>query len=86
MFSRLAKFCGVVSRKLYNRCYNRQILMLWRAYEGLKLTVNSIIGATEFLLRHSVKYVLTEDFCQGPLANYLSRQIFLGLRKDNSCW
>ena len=51
--------------------------------EGLKTSVNSIIEATQFLLWHQVKYVLTERFCQYPLENWLGRQRSLGSRKDN---
>ena len=49
-------------------------------YEGLKITVNSIIETTQFLLQHQVKCVLTERFCQDPLKNYFGN---LGSRKDN---
>ena len=45
-----------------------------QTYEGLKITVNSIIEVTQFLLQHQVKYVLTERFYQDPLENYFSRQ------------
>ena len=55
----------------------------WQTYEGLKISVNSIIEATQFLLWHQVKYVLTERFCQDPLENWFGRQRSLGLRKDN---
>ena len=44
-----------------------------QTYEGLKITVNSIIEATQFLLQHQIKYVLTERFCQDPLENYFGR-------------
>ena len=53
-----------------------------QTYEGLKVTVNSVIEETHFLLQHQVKYVLTEYFCQDPLKSYFSRQRSLGLRKD----
>ena len=52
-------------------------------YEGLKITANSIIEATQFLLQHQVKYVLTERFCQDPLENNFGRQRSLSSRKDN---
>ena len=55
----------------------------WQTYEGLKISVNSIIEATQFLLWHQVKYVLTECFCQDPLENWFGRQRSLGSRKDN---
>ena len=31
----------------------------WQTFEGLKVTVHSIIEAVKFLLQHHVKYVLT---------------------------
>ena len=55
-----------------------------QTYEGLKITVNSIIEVTQFLLQHQVKYVLTERFCQDPLENYFSRPRPLWSRKDNA--
>ena len=66
----------MLSRK-YSYCVVRQ------TYEGLKISVNSIIEATQFLLWHQVKYVLTERFCQDPLENWFGRQRSLGSRKDN---
>ena len=54
-----------------------------QTYEGLKITVNSIVEATQFLLQLQVKYVLTERFCQDPLENYFGSQRSLGSRKDN---
>ena len=50
-----------------------------QTYEGLKITVNSIIEATQFLLQHQ----LTERFCQDHVENYFGRQRSLGSRKDN---
>ncbi|XP_065645377.1 uncharacterized protein LOC136075866 [Hydra vulgaris] len=54
-----------------------------QTYEGLKITVHSIIESVQFLLQQNVKYVLTERFCQDPIENYFGRQRSLGLRKDN---
>ena len=54
-----------------------------QTYEKLKISVNSIIEATQFLLWHQVKYVLTERFCQDLLENWFGRQVSLGSRKDN---
>ena len=56
----------------------------WQTFEGLKITVHSIIEAVKFLLQHHVKYVLTERFCQDPLENYFGQQRAIGARKDNS--
>ena len=48
-------------------------------YEELKISVNSIIEATQFLLYHQGKYVLAEHFYQDPYENYLYfRQTSLG--------
>ena len=54
-----------------------------QTYKGFKITVNSIIEAVQFLLRHEVSYVLTEHFCQDPLENYFGHQRSLGAGKDN---
>ena len=60
-----------------------KMIISWQTYEGLKLSVNSIIEATQFLLWHQVKYVLTERFCKSPLENWFGRQRSLESRKDN---
>ena len=61
----------------------QKIFMLWHTYEGLKISINSIIEATQFFLWYQVKYVLTERFCKDPLENWFGRQRSLGSRKDN---
>ena len=60
-----------------------KMFVSWQTYEGLKISVNQIIEATQFLLWHQVKYVLTERFGQDPLETWFGRQISLGSRKDN---
>ena len=57
--------------------------MFMQTYEGLKITVKSIIETTQFRLQHQVKYVMTERFCQDLLENCFDRQRFLGSSKDN---
>ena len=64
----------------FSKDADQQMFMSWQTYEGLKISVNSIIEATQFLLWHQVKYVLTEWFCQDPLENCFGRQ---RSRKDN---
>ena len=54
-----------------------------QTYKGLKISVNSIIEATQFLLQHQVRYILTERFSQDPLENYFGKQRSSGARKDN---
>ena len=55
-----------------------------QTYEGLKITVNSIIEATQFHLQYQVKYVLTVRLCRDSLENYVDRKRSLGSSKDNS--
>ena len=55
----------------------------WQTFKALKITVHLIIEAVKFLLQHHVKYILTERFCQGPVANYFGQQGAIGARKDN---
>ena len=59
------------------------MFLSWQTYEGVKITVYSLIDAVKFLLNHDVQYVLTERFCQDPLENYFGRQRSMGHRKDN---
>ena len=61
----------------------QKLFISWQAYEGFKISVNSITEDTQFLLRHQVKYVLAERFCQVPLKNWFGRQKSLGSSKDN---
>ena len=77
-FTSIQQRDGNFSKKEKNKMFVSQ-----QTYEGLKISVNSIIEAVQFLLQHQVKYVLTERFCQDPLENYFGRQRSLGARKDN---
>ena len=61
----------------------QKMFISWQIYEGLTTSGNSVVEATQFLLGHQVKYVLTERFCQDPLENWFGRQRSLGSRKDN---
>ena len=70
---------GKFSRKAKNEMFVSQ-----QTYEGLKISVNAIIEAVQFLLQHEVRYVLTERFSQDSLGNYFGRQRSIGGRKDNS--
>ena len=59
------------------------LVISWQTFEGLKITVHSIILAVRFVLQHYGKFVLTERFCQDPLENYFGQQRAIGARKDN---
>ena len=54
-----------------------------QTFEGLKITVLSLIEATRFLLAEGCKFVLTERFSQDCLEEYFGRQRQLGRRSDN---
>ena len=54
-----------------------------QTYGGLKISVNTIIEAAQFLHQHEVRYVLTERFSQDPLEKYFGHQHSIGGRKDN---
>ena len=57
--------------------------MTQQSYEGLNITVNSIIEAVQFLLQHEINYILTERFCQDPFENCFGYQRSAGAQKDN---
>ena len=69
----------------FTKDVGQKTFISWQAYEGLKISVNSITEATQFLLWHQVKYVLAERFCQDPLKNWCGRLRSLGSWKDNPC-
>ncbi len=45
-----------------------------QTYQGLKITVYSLIGITKFLLSAGMKFVLSEKFCQDALEEYFGHQ------------
>jgi len=65
--------------------YKQKQLMFISAqtYEGILMSVNSLIECVTFLLRNGVNYVLTERFCQDDLENYFGRQRAIGHSQDN---
>ena len=67
----------------FSKTAKNKMFITRETYVGLKISVNSIIEATQFLLQHEVQYVLTERFCQDALENYFGHQRAMGARKDN---
>ena len=68
----------------YDQSERAKMFISWQTYEGLKITVNSIVECVKFLLHNRIcGYVLTEKFCQDLLENYFGRQRSMGARKDN---
>ena len=67
----------ILQKRLARKCSYRE-----QTYEGLIISVNSSIEATQFFLWHQVKYVLIVRFCWDSLENWFCRQKSSGLRKD----
>ena len=69
--------------RAYTKCEKQKMFISSQTYEGLKITVHSVIELVKFLIKDKVSYVLTERFCQDPLENYFGKQRSSGARKDN---
>ena len=65
----------------FSRNAKSKMFISQQTYEGLKISVNAIIEAVQFLLQLEIKYVLTERFSQDPLENYFGRQCSIGGRR-----
>ena len=55
----------------------------WQRYEGLQITVFSFKELCKFLLQQSIRYILSERFCQDDLENYFGKQRVIERRCDN---
>ena len=55
----------------------------WQIFEGLQITVYSLIECIQFLLDSGFKYGLTSNFNQDDLENYFSKQRGIARRRDN---
>ena len=61
-------------------------MFIFQQTGGLKITMNSVIEAVQFLLQHEFSYAfhfITKCFFQYLLENYFGHQRSLGARKDN---
>jgi hypothetical protein len=54
-----------------------------QTFEGLQISVHSLIECTKYLLQNGVNYVLTERFMQDCLEEYFGHQRQRGRRSDN---
>ena len=45
-----------------------------QTFTGLKMTVNSVVSVTKFLLSEGFEFVLTERFCQDDVEEYFGYQ------------
>ena len=46
----------------------------WQTYEGIQISVHSVIEATKYLLTQGMEFVLTERFNQDCAEEYFGRQ------------
>ena len=60
-----------------------KMFISWQTYEGVMITVYSVIEVVRFLLEEGFQAVLTERFCQDPVEEYFGSQRKLGRRCDN---
>ncbi len=60
-----------------------RIFLSMQTFNGLKLTVTSVIAVTKFLLCEGFEFVLTELFCQDDVEEYFGYQRAQGRRSDN---
>ena len=51
----------------FSRNIRSNLCVSWQTFEGLQITVHSIVEAVNFLLQHHVKYVLIERFANTHL-------------------
>ena len=54
-----------------------------QTYEGVQITIHSVIEVVKFLLKNGMPFVLTERFNQDCLEEYFGRHRGLGRRNDN---
>ncbi len=54
-----------------------------QTYEGIQISIYSMIDLVKFLLNAGMKYVLTNHFCQDPVEQYFGKQRSIGRRSDN---
>ncbi len=63
---------------------NRQKMFLsLQTFEGLQMTVYSVIEATKFLFSKGMAFVLTKHFNQDVVGDFFGQQHSLGCRSDN---
>ena len=74
---------SIDNRGDYTSMERNKMFISWQSFEGLQITVYSIIECIQFLLDSGFKYVLTSNFNQDDLENYFSKQGGIGHRRDN---
>ena len=60
-----------------------KMFISWQIFEGIQISVYSIIEAVKFLISGGIQFVLTERFCQDPAEEYFGNQRRHDRRCDN---
>ena len=60
-----------------------KMFLSWQTYEGLQITVHSIIESVKYLLGIGIIFVLTERFNQDGLEENFRRHRSIGRRNDD---
>ena len=68
---------------VYTPDERRRMFLSLQTFNGLRMSVRSLIQVTKFLLSEGFEFVLTERFCQGDLEEYFGYQRAQGRRSDN---
>ena len=74
---------SVCDRPNFSKDEKARMFISNQTFEGLQITVNSLVECTKFLLNAGVPYVLTERFSQDYLEEYFGHQRQCGKRADN---
>ena len=67
----------------YNPDEKGRMFLSLQTFQGLKMSVSSLIGVVKYLLEQGFEFVLTERFCQNDLEEYFGYQRAQGRRSDN---
>lgn len=67
----------------FSKEHRAKMFLSLQTYAGFKITVNSIIEVTKFLISEGLEFVLSEKFCQDPLEEYFGHQRARGRYSDN---
>lgn len=60
-----------------------RMFISWQSFEGLQMTVYSMIEVTRYLLQNGFRYVMTNRFCQDPVEEFFGCQRKMGGNCDN---
>ena len=67
----------------YSKQARAKMYISRQTFEGFKISVNSVVEVTKFLLGEGFEFVLTERFCQDLLEEYFGNQRARGRQSNN---